>query len=102
MIEIEPANGRIISIAATTFWGADGRPMSARDFIECVFGDMPELFRDEDELRKLWSDPDTRKALLERQPCKTTTASAKNAEAALNLGSGLKNFRSLYFNDLPT
>ncbi len=66
MVEIELTNGRIISIAATTFWGPDGRPMSARDFIERMFGDLPDLFRDEDELRRLWSDPDTRKALLER------------------------------------
>jgi type I restriction enzyme, R subunit len=26
---------------------------------------MPELFRDEDELRRIWSDPDTRKALID-------------------------------------
>ncbi len=66
MVEIELRNGRIISIAATTFWGPDGKPMSATEFIERMFGDLPDLFRDEDELRKLWSDPDTRKALLER------------------------------------
>ncbi|HKK87981.1 MAG TPA: type I restriction-modification enzyme R subunit C-terminal domain-containing protein, partial [Saprospiraceae bacterium] len=30
-----------------------------------LFGDLPELFKDEDELRALWSRPDTRKALLE-------------------------------------
>jgi type I restriction enzyme R subunit len=39
--------------------------MSAAQFIEQLFGDLPELFRDEDELRELWSRPDTRKALLE-------------------------------------
>ena len=31
-----------------------------------MFGELPELFEDEDELRTLWSDPDTRKALLGR------------------------------------
>ena len=31
-----------------------------------MFGELPELFKDEDELRSLWSDPDTRRALLER------------------------------------
>ena len=31
-----------------------------------MFGALPDLFKDEDELRQLWSDPDTRKALLER------------------------------------
>jgi type I restriction enzyme R subunit len=40
--------------------------MSAKDFIERMFGELPHLFRDEDKLRRLWSDPDIRKALLER------------------------------------
>ena len=51
-------------MAATTFWSPDGKPMSAAQFIERLFGDLPELFKDEDELRELWSKPDTRKALL--------------------------------------
>ena len=50
---------------ATTFWSPDGKPMSAAEFIERLFGELPELFKDEDELRALWSQPDTRKALLE-------------------------------------
>jgi type I restriction enzyme, R subunit len=66
MIEIELADGQIVNIAATTFWGPDGKPMSAKEFIERMFGELPELFKDEDELRELWSDPDTRKALIER------------------------------------
>ena len=48
----------------TTFWSPDGKPMSAREFIEQLFGQLPELFKDEDELRRLWSDPTTRKTLL--------------------------------------
>jgi type I restriction enzyme, R subunit len=66
MIEIELIKGRPITIAATSFWGPDGKPMSAKDFIERMFGELPDLFKDEDELRALWSNPDTRKALLER------------------------------------
>jgi type I restriction enzyme R subunit len=31
-----------------------------------MFGELPDIFKDEDELRALWSDPDTRKALLNR------------------------------------
>jgi type I restriction enzyme M protein len=42
-----------------------GRPISAAEFITRLFGDLPALFRDEDELRALWGQPDTRKALLE-------------------------------------
>jgi len=38
--------------------------ISARQFMELLFGKLPEFFKDEDELRKLWSSPDTRKKLL--------------------------------------
>ena len=67
-IEIKLADGKertIRRIAATSFRGPDGRPMSAADFIEKLFGDLPELFRDEDELRGLWRVPETRKRLLD-------------------------------------
>ncbi len=52
-------------MVATTFWSPDGKQMSAAQFIEKLFGDLPGLFRDEDELRALWSQPDTRKALIQ-------------------------------------
>lgn len=65
MIEIELGDGRIVNMSATTFWGPDGKPISAQDFIARMFGELPELFKDEDELTELWSNPDTRKALLE-------------------------------------
>jgi type I restriction enzyme, R subunit len=52
-------------ISGTTFWDASGKPISAQQFVEQLFGKLPELFRDEDELRRIWSDPDTRKALVD-------------------------------------
>ena len=52
-------------MSATTFWSADGKPMSAAQFLETLFGALPEFFRDEDQLRALWSEPDTRRKLLE-------------------------------------
>ena len=66
-IKVKLADGkerRIQHMTATTFWSADGRPMSAAQFLEVMYGALPEFFRDEDELRRLWSDPDTRKKLL--------------------------------------
>ncbi len=51
-------------ISATTFWGPDGKPLSAAQFVESLFGRLPELFKDEAELRDLWGRPDTRRALL--------------------------------------
>ncbi|BAZ36863.1 type I site-specific restriction-modification system restriction subunit (plasmid) [Calothrix sp. NIES-4101] len=50
---------------ATTFWSPDGKPISAAEFVEKLFGEIPELFQDEKELRRIWSRPDTRKALLD-------------------------------------
>ena len=67
-IKIKLADGKersIQSMIATTFWSPDGKPISAAQFVERLFGELPQFFRDEDELRRLWSKPDTRKALLE-------------------------------------
>src|SRR3989339_832476 len=51
---------------ATSFWSADGRPISAEEFLQNMFGKLPDFFKSEDELRKVWSNPITRKALLEK------------------------------------
>ena len=67
-IKIKLADGKERSIEhriSTSFWSPDGKPMNAAEFIERLFGEIPQLFKDEDELRSLWSRPDTRKALLE-------------------------------------
>jgi len=52
-------------IVSTTFWSPDGKPMSAKQFLESLYGALPDLFKNEDELRTIWSDPDTRKKLLQ-------------------------------------
>ena len=49
----------------TTFWHPDGTPMSAQQFMELLFGRLPDFFKDEAELRALWSAPDTRRKLLQ-------------------------------------
>ena len=55
----------IQSMVATTFWSADGKPMSSTQFLESLFGTLPEFFKDENELRSIWSLPDTRKELMQ-------------------------------------
>ena len=66
VIKLADGKARAIRhISATSFWGPDGRPLSAAEFIESLFGKTPELFKDEDELRRLWGQPSTRKALLQ-------------------------------------
>ncbi len=51
---------------STSFWSADGRPISAEEFLNNLFGELPGLFKSEAELRALWSHPMTRKTLLEK------------------------------------
>ncbi|MBE8993125.1 EcoAI/FtnUII family type I restriction enzme subunit R [Microcystis aeruginosa] len=66
-IKIKLADGKereLEHTQKTTFWNADGKPISAEEFIQQLFGDIPDLFQDEAELRLLWSRPDTRKSLL--------------------------------------
>lgn len=67
-IKIELADGKarkIQHMSATSFWHPDGTPMSAAEFMDELFGRLPEFFKDEDELRALWSEPGTRKKLLD-------------------------------------
>jgi type I restriction enzyme R subunit len=67
-LEVKLADGKVRQIqnmTATTFWSADGTPMSAAQFLENLYGVLPEFFKDEDKLRELWSAPDTRRKLLE-------------------------------------
>ncbi|MCP4552269.1 MAG: DEAD/DEAH box helicase family protein [Bacteroidetes bacterium] len=51
---------------ATSFWSADGKPISAQEFLENLFGELPNFFKSEAELREIWSNPTTRKTLLEK------------------------------------
>jgi len=68
VIKIKLADGKERTLqhqSSTTFWSPDGKPMNAAEFVERLFGEIPELFTDEEALREIWSRPDTRKALLE-------------------------------------
>ena len=67
-IKVKLADGKARTIQhmmMTSFWHPDGTPMSAQQFMEMLFGRLPEFFKDEAELRALWSDPDTRAKLLQ-------------------------------------
>lgn len=56
----------ITHMASTMFYDADGKPLTAEQFMEKLFGKLPDLFKTEEELRRVWSSPVTRKALLEK------------------------------------
>ena len=67
-VKIKLADGKertIQHMVQTSFWSPDGTPVSAQEFVERLFGQLPELFKDENELRQIWSKPQTRKSLLE-------------------------------------
>jgi len=66
-IQVKLADGKARAIQhmmMTSFWHTDGTPVSAQQFMEMLFGKLPEFFKNEAELRALWSAPDTRAKLL--------------------------------------
>lgn len=68
-VKIKLSDGKereIQHIASTLFYDADGKPLTAEEFITKLFGKLPEFFKDEEQLRSIWSNPITRKALLEK------------------------------------
>src|SRR3989339_506235 len=53
-------------MVSTSFWGADGKPISVEEFLHNMFGALPDFFKNEAELRQIWSNPITRKTFLEQ------------------------------------
>jgi type I restriction enzyme, R subunit len=67
-IKVKLADGKARAIQhmmVTSFWHPDGTPMSAQQFMEILFGRLPDFFKNEAELRTLWSVPDTRAKLMQ-------------------------------------
>jgi type I restriction enzyme R subunit len=68
-IKIKLRDGKereIQHMMSTSFWSADGKPISVEEFLENLFGALPEFFTTEEELRTLWCNPLTRRILLEK------------------------------------
>jgi len=68
-IKIKLRDGKereIQHMMSISFWSADGKPISAEEFLNNLFGVLPDLFKNEDELRQIWSNPLTRKTLLQQ------------------------------------
>ena len=67
-VRIKLATGKEFTIThaiSTIFIGPDGKPMTVQEFLNSLYGKLPELFTSEEELRRIWANPITRKALLE-------------------------------------
>ncbi len=68
-IKIKLRDGKereIQHMISTSFWSADGTPISAEEFLRNMYGELTELFKNEAELRKIWSNPTTRKTFLDQ------------------------------------
>ncbi len=69
MIVVRLADGKernIRFLATTTYWGPDGKPISATEFLKRLFGDLSKIIANEDQLRSAWSDPDNRMRFLDQ------------------------------------
>ena len=67
-LEIRLSNGKVRQIKhikTDMFWGADGKPITVEEFLNALFGKMPEFFTSPEDLRLKWSNPDTREKLLD-------------------------------------
>ncbi|MBF8149262.1 DEAD/DEAH box helicase family protein [Winogradskyella sp. F6397] len=63
---IELSNGRQLKVidVDTRYIDENGKPLTAREFLEKLIGELPAIYKDETHLRKIWSNPDTRADLL--------------------------------------
>jgi type I restriction enzyme R subunit len=67
-IVIQLSDGKtreIRHISSVMYWNAEGKPITAKEFVERMFDDLPQFFEDEDQLREIWGNPNTREKLLE-------------------------------------
>ncbi len=65
---IKLSDGRtrqIKHISSVMYWSPEGKPITAREFVERMFDDLPQFFEGEDQLRSIWSAPMTREKLLQ-------------------------------------
>nr|WP_245578696.1 type I restriction endonuclease subunit R [Algoriphagus vanfongensis] len=67
-VKVRLARGKdrtIQHMMSTSFWSAEGKPISSEEFMAELFGELPKLFKDEEELRAIWGNPVTRRTFLE-------------------------------------
>jgi len=67
-IRLSDGKVRELKSMSSTYFFVDGKPISAEEFLKRLFDTikLPELLGSEEQLRKLWSSPVTRRELLQR------------------------------------
>jgi type I restriction enzyme, R subunit len=66
-IRIELGEGKVREFnftMTTTFWGPNGEQLTVEQFLKNLFGELPSFYKNEADLRRIWSDPLTRSELL--------------------------------------
>lgn len=65
-LEVQLSNGRRLKVVDVEirYIGEDGKPLSAKEFLEQLTQLLPGFFESEAQLRALWSNPDEREKLL--------------------------------------
>ncbi len=67
-VEVQLANGRVLKVTnvQVRYIDSDGKPLSAKEFLEKIIGIIPTLYQTEEELRRNWANPDKREAILSK------------------------------------
>lgn len=55
---------RTIKYSVDTQFYMEGKPVGPAEFLEMLFGKLPEFYTSEEDLQRIWSDPRTRQPLL--------------------------------------
>lgn len=67
-IVVQLSNGRKLKVLdiETRYIDESGKPLTTFQFLDKLIGFIPDLYNSEEELRKLWSKPETRELLLQK------------------------------------
>ena len=67
-VEVELSNGRKLKVTNVEirYIDADGKQLTAKEFLEKLIGFIPNIYSSEEEFRQLWANPDTREQILQQ------------------------------------
>jgi type I restriction enzyme, R subunit len=66
VVKLADGKERKIRYMGNTLYILNGRPITGQEFMDHLFGDLGSLVKDEDDLRAIWSNPESRKGFLQR------------------------------------
>jgi type I restriction enzyme R subunit len=64
VVRFPDGKDREIRYTVDTKFYMDGKPVGPEEFLKRMFGELPDIFSSEEDLRRQWADPRTREALL--------------------------------------